>query len=208
VIDGTACSTVSGVSMIRRRPKRLDARSYTMLTIRWEGEKHMIIGGGAGCYVVYATFDNASKLQDQHGYVGDSDMPSRQVEEFAKILVREVRDAAIRECDLARRPSAQSIRAKHWRKLGIRECESVAEAIIPDCVDTAIFYLLMAIDQEMLRLQFVTADGEVVDLNRDGFGELAGWYVGDEDGWAAMYSEQRHSILTGPLDEATPPEEK
>jgi hypothetical protein len=135
-------------------------------------------------------------------------MPTRQIEEFAKILVREVRDAAIRDCDIARRPESQSIGAKHWRKLGVRECDSVVEAIIPECIDSAIFYLLMAIDQEMLRLQFVTADGEVVDLNRDGLSELAGWYVLGREGWPAIYSEQRLSFLTGPQDEATPPEEK
>jgi hypothetical protein len=38
--------------------QRLDARRYTMLTLQGDGEQHMAIGGGAGRYVVYATFDN------------------------------------------------------------------------------------------------------------------------------------------------------
>ena len=37
---------------------RLDARIYTMLTIEGSGEQHLTIGGGAGRYVVYATFGN------------------------------------------------------------------------------------------------------------------------------------------------------
>lgn len=37
---------------------RLDALTYTLITIQSEGEKHLAIGGGNGQYVVYATFDN------------------------------------------------------------------------------------------------------------------------------------------------------
>lgn len=37
---------------------QLDGRIHTMLSIQGEGEHHLAIGGGAGQYVVYATFDN------------------------------------------------------------------------------------------------------------------------------------------------------
>jgi hypothetical protein len=37
---------------------RLDAQVYTMLTIQGDDDTHLTIGGGAGRYVVYATFDN------------------------------------------------------------------------------------------------------------------------------------------------------
>jgi hypothetical protein len=37
---------------------RLDARTYTMIVLDAGGEHHLTIGGGAGQYVVYATFDN------------------------------------------------------------------------------------------------------------------------------------------------------
>ena len=37
---------------------RLDARTYTMIIVQLGGEQHLTIGGGAGQYVVYATFDN------------------------------------------------------------------------------------------------------------------------------------------------------
>jgi hypothetical protein len=36
---------------------RLDARTHTMITIKADEERHLTIGGGAGQYVVYATFD-------------------------------------------------------------------------------------------------------------------------------------------------------
>jgi len=122
-------------------------------------------------------------------------MPTREIEEFAKILVREVRDAAIRDCDIGRRPDSQSVGAKHWRKLGAGECDAVVEAIIPDCVDTALYFLLHAIDDGMLKLQYVAADGKVVDLTSEGLSELAGWYIGPE-GWLSAYSEQRFNDFT------------
>ncbi|NTX39367.1 MULTISPECIES: Imm1 family immunity protein [unclassified Myxococcus] len=43
---------------LERALDRLDARSHTMVTILQEGEQHLTMGGGAGQFVVYATFDN------------------------------------------------------------------------------------------------------------------------------------------------------
>ena len=43
---------------LERALDRLDARTYTMVTIQVGGDRHLTIGGGAGQYVVYATFDN------------------------------------------------------------------------------------------------------------------------------------------------------
>jgi Immunity protein Imm1 len=42
----------------KRMFDRMDAKTYTMLTLQSDGECHLAIGGGAGQYVVYATFDN------------------------------------------------------------------------------------------------------------------------------------------------------
>jgi hypothetical protein len=50
------------------------------------------------------------------------------------------------------------------------------------------FWLLHAIDDGLLRIKYVTADGKEIDLGREG--ELAGWYMGS-DGWRAMYSKER-----------------
>lgn len=49
--DASATDFVRGLD-------QLDARVHTLVTVRREGEQHLSIGGGAGQYVVYATFDN------------------------------------------------------------------------------------------------------------------------------------------------------
>ena len=38
--------------------KRLDAKEYTTVTLCGDDDAHLAIGGGAGQYVVYATYDN------------------------------------------------------------------------------------------------------------------------------------------------------
>ncbi|MDC3982186.1 Imm1 family immunity protein [Polyangium jinanense] len=38
--------------------RRLDAKTYTIVTVQGPGEQHLAIGGGSGRYIVYATFDN------------------------------------------------------------------------------------------------------------------------------------------------------
>lgn len=146
--------------------------------------------------------------KDQPEFHGDHSMSSRQIDEFAKILVQEVRDAAIRECDIAQKPECQAITAKRWRRLGAADAVPLMKTVIPDCIDEALFFLLHAIDQGILRLQFVTADGEVVDLSRDGKGEMAGWYAGGSEGWLAMYSKERFSDIANPEDEASEPQAK
>lgn len=49
--------------------ERLDAKTYTMVTLQGAGEGHMTIGGGAGKYVVYTTSDNREfwNLLSPHG---------------------------------------------------------------------------------------------------------------------------------------------
>lgn len=122
-------------------------------------------------------------------------MPRPEIEEFAKVLVREVRDRAVKGCDLNLRPGARSRTAVRWREAGIT-AGSQTNVLIPDSVDAAVFFLLNAIDQGVLRLQYTTAEGNVVDLSRDGLGELSGWYMGSE-GWRAMFSEERHEDEPG-----------
>lgn len=43
---------------VSRAIQRLDAKTFTMVTIQRPGEQHLSVGGGGGQYVVYATFDN------------------------------------------------------------------------------------------------------------------------------------------------------
>jgi len=62
--------------------------------------------------------------------------------------------------------------------------------VIPDAVDEAVFGILQAIDQGLLRLKYMSSSGREVDLTEEGQGELSGWYMGS-GGWRAMYSAER-----------------
>jgi hypothetical protein len=118
-------------------------------------------------------------------------MPNPDIEEFAKLLVQQVRDAAIRSCDRKLEAGARGPAAMRWRDL-IRQgnAEAMASTLIPDVVDDTIFHLLHALDEGRLKLSFAAADGKKVDLPEDGLGELGGWYMGIP-GWRSSYSQQR-----------------
>jgi hypothetical protein len=128
---------------------------------------------------------------DQLEFHGEDDMPTSEIEEFAKILVQKVRDAAVQSCDRMLQPSAVSPVAKRWRET-IRNGtpETFAKVAIPDIVDETISNLLLAIDQELLRLSFHASSGKSVDLVAEGLGELTGWYRGS-DGWCEKHSKER-----------------
>ena len=115
-------------------------------------------------------------------------MPTKEVEEFARILVERVRDAAVRDCDGLLQPNAASPAAKRWRKT-FQKPESL-RTVIPDAVDEVVFSLLRAVDEGGLRLKFVSSSGKEIDLTEDGLGELAGWYMGS-GGWRSMFSRER-----------------
>ena len=70
-----------------------------------------------------------------------------EIEQFAKILVENVRDSAIHSSDIALRPNAVSPVAKRWAKAALNESSmDFAATVIPDVVDETVFYLLNAID--------------------------------------------------------------
>ncbi len=125
-------------------------------------------------------------------------MPSKKIEEFARILIHEVRDAAIQDLDMCVRLDNQSSTAKRWRRAKMISDPNALRELIPDCVDEALFFLLKAIDEGLLKVQFVAADGTVVDLSEEGLGELAGWYSGP-GGFCDTYSQMR---LTNIVDSA------
>jgi len=118
-------------------------------------------------------------------------MASDRIEEFAKILVREVRDAAIRSADINSHPDSPNPTAKRWQKAA-EGCnlQDIASVIIPDVVDNTLFYLLNAIDYNLLKLSFTSSDRSIVNLSEDGLGELGGWYMGSP-GWLADYAKER-----------------
>jgi hypothetical protein len=118
-------------------------------------------------------------------------MPKPEIEEFGETLIREVRDRAIADCDMLLRADGNSPPAKRWRdKLDSGSSRDLAATMIPDCIDDTLFYLLHAIDSGALRVLYVASNGNVVDLAGEGFGELAGWFMGS-DGWRRQYSQQR-----------------
>ena len=114
-----------------------------------------------------------------------------ELEEFAKILVANVRDASIQSSD--RTLNEDHIIAKRWKKAAaLGSPEEFAKVLIPDIVDSTISHLLGAIDQELLRLSFTSSNGNSVDLTSvaEKSGDLSGWYKG-EGGWCQKYSKTR-----------------
>lgn len=115
-----------------------------------------------------------------------------EIAEFARLLISEVRDKAIRSCDMNLRPEINNAIANRWRdKLTTSEARELAATMIPDCVDDALATLMAAIDQEMLQISFTASNGNVVDLTDEGKGELCGWYMGS-DGWRSRYTKERY----------------
>ncbi len=117
-------------------------------------------------------------------------MAKSEIEEFAKILVERVRDAAIQSSDMELDPSGESPSAKRWRKAIVDgDAETIVKTVIPDIVDNTIFYVLEAIDNELLKISFTASNGKTVDLEEEGLGELSGWYMGE---WRSTYSKERY----------------
>lgn len=118
-------------------------------------------------------------------------MPKAEIEEFAKILIREVRDVTIESCDMSLEPNTNSPTAKRWRDLLGGSPKELGKTIIPDCVDRTLFYLLRAVDSGTLRISFVASNGKTIDLTDEGMSELGGWYAA-VDPWIMKYSKQRY----------------
>jgi hypothetical protein len=115
-------------------------------------------------------------------------MPRRAIEELGELLVRHVRDVAIRSCDFQLTPQSNTPVAKRWRQAALASGGAVPlHVLIPDCIDETILVFLRAVDQGLLRLSFTAAGGETVDLAKEGGGALAGCY----GGWRAKYSKER-----------------
>ena len=119
-------------------------------------------------------------------------MPNSEIQEFAKLLIEQVRDVSIKSCDQALNPNSKDPVAKRWRQAAEAQngLKGIASVMIPDVVDDVIFNLLDAIDNGHLKLTFTTSNGKQIDLQKDGLGELAGWHMGS-GGWRAMYSKER-----------------
>lgn len=116
-------------------------------------------------------------------------MPIPEIEEFAKILIRHVRDASIQSNDRALHE--EHVVAKRWKEAAAGGSpEEFAKVLIPDIVDDTLFYLLHAIDDGLLKLSFTASNGRTVDLPADGLSELARWYM-NADEWLTRYATER-----------------
>jgi hypothetical protein len=114
-----------------------------------------------------------------------------EIEEFAKILIEQVRDSAVRSCDEQMLPSRNTPIAKRWRAiLNTGDIEELQKMMISDCIDETLFYLLQAVDQGLLNISFNATNGKRIDLPEEGLGELSGWYMGS-GGWRSQYSKLR-----------------
>jgi hypothetical protein len=115
-------------------------------------------------------------------------MTNNSISEFAEVLVRNVRDAVIQNCDSMLHSHSMAPVARRWQQTGIDP--GILRVVIPDVVDETIFTLLQMIDEGSLKMKFLTNAGNEVDLTVDGMSELAGWYMGS-GGWRAQYAGER-----------------
>lgn len=107
---------------------------------------------------------------------------------FARAIVA-IRDTAISSCGTAIAATTVGDVAERWRAaLAGAEVESVRRSLIPDVVDSTIFALLNAIENDDLELFIRNPDsGAFLSLSDVGRWEMAGDYIGD-DGWREAYS--------------------
>lgn len=110
------------------------------------------------------------------------------LQEFARLLVRHVRDEAISSLDaqLARPDSATN---KRWAAAAVESVHEAKSQLASEAVDEAVGYLLIAIDQGLVPLG-LRLETEWIDLAVAGQSEMAGSYMGN-DGWRDLYSGER-----------------
>lgn len=116
---------------------------------------------------------------------------SKTEDEFAKKLVQKVRDVSIQSLDRMLKSAREGNKVASMQGWKNAEAEGkLPEVMIADCVDTALFTLLDAIDNQVLRLQFEGDDGTQLDLGESQ--ELAGWFIGDiADSWRGRFAKER-----------------
>ncbi len=119
-------------------------------------------------------------------------MAREEINELGKLIAQNVRDLSIQNGDMCLTgDNMNNPVIKRWRDLKESgRIDEFAKAIIADCVDDAIFYLLDSIDNGIINISFQASNGKVINLPKDGSGELAGDYVGD-GGWIEAYSKER-----------------
>jgi len=124
-----------------------------------------------------------------------------ELDEFARLLVEQVRDRAIQSCEILLSPTARDPAAKSWREAvaNSSSADTLARIMMLAAVDSAVFNLLEAIDQGVLKLTYTSSNGATLDLCKLA-GEFAGWYVVDNsESWRHRYSKEPVSVPSSPL---------
>lgn len=118
-----------------------------------------------------------------------------ELQRFAEMLMRLVRDQSIESCDALASGRMAGPVGVRWRDvLADRRTREAVSQVIPDIVDEVLFRLLNSLDQGDIPLAWRREDGSWVDLYDLGKSEMAGWLLApDSDGWRTRYSSQRRS---------------
>lgn len=120
-------------------------------------------------------------------------MQAPEIDEFAKLIIKHIRDRAIASCDMSRDPDCNSLEAKRWRQIiKTSDPNQILTEIIPDCVDSALFCFLHAIDDGLIELFFRSSSGKLINLMETGESEMAGrCAMGGPDDWRTKFSQER-----------------
>jgi hypothetical protein len=109
---------------------------------------------------------------------------------FGRAIVEVLRDPAIADGVFLFKPSTVGPTARRWRRVAESgDFEAFVSTVVPDIVDSVIFQLLHAIDDELFELTVTTDDDEKVTLPKEAIGEAAGWYLMDDEGWRHRFSK-------------------
>jgi hypothetical protein len=134
--------------------------------------------------------DESCKEEVREAKTQGEEMKNDLREEFAKALVQ-IRDRAVQGADIIlanSRIGKRTATATRWQEAA--DSESYAEVVIADSVDTALFTLLDAIDNGVLKLRFVSSSGKELDLSESQ--EMAGDFITDmDDGWRSRFAKER-----------------
>jgi hypothetical protein len=113
----------------------------------------------------------------------------QELDRFADLLIRHVRDRAIEVCDRHAAGIMRGPSGRRWRAVLQQPAPDAIVELIPDIVDEVLFELLNAIDNELVPLAWLCSDGNVVTLEELGLGEMAGRHAGGD--WPKRFSSKR-----------------
>jgi hypothetical protein len=116
-------------------------------------------------------------------------MEKEDLNEFARSLIKYVRDAAVGSMYVQLHAgNLGSPIVKRWHDMKFQgNIDKMCEMIISDTLDDTIFNLLEAIDSNNMDFSFTTKAGKMINLNEEGYGELGGSYMGE---WRSELSNE------------------